>query len=146
MKIRIEQIKDGEEEVILRYREKTREIEELLSYLNKRSHSILCKKDGEDVLVRPRDVIYLESVDGTTYAYTEGEVYQAGLSLAGAEAEFAGAGFFRCSKSMVINVYHIEKLKSEAGNRIDAVMTGGEHVIISRRYAKALRRLLRGNE
>lgn len=146
MKIRIEQIKDGEEEVILRYREKTREIEELLSYLNKRSHSILCKKDGEDILVRPRDVIYLESVDGTTYAYTEGEVYQAGLSLAGAEAEFAGAGFFRCSKSMVINVYHIEKLKSEAGNRIDAVMTGGEHVIISRRYAKALRRLLRGNE
>lgn len=146
MKIRIEQIKDGEEEVILRYREKTREIEELLSYLNKRSHSILCKKDGEDILVRPRDVIYLESVDGTTYAYTEGEVYQAGLSLAGAEAEFSGAGFFRCSKSMVINVYHIEKLKSEAGNRIDAVMTGGEHVIISRRYAKALRRLLRGNE
>ena len=146
MKIRIEQIKDGEEEVILRYREKTREIEEILSYLNKRSRTILCKKDGEDVLVNPRDVIYLESVDGTTYAYTENEVYQAGLSLAGAEAEFSGAGFFRCSKSMVINVYHIERLKSEAGNRIDAVMTGGEHVIISRRYAKALRRLLRGNE
>lgn len=142
----MEQIKDGEEEVILRYREKTREIEEILSYLNKRSRTILCKKDGEDVLVNPRDVIYLESVDGTTYAYTENEVYQAGLSLAGAEAEFSGAGFFRCSKSMVINVYHIERLKSEAGNRIDAVMTGGEHVIISRRYAKVLRRLLRGNE
>ena len=30
----MEQIKDGEEEVILRYREKTREIEEILSYLN----------------------------------------------------------------------------------------------------------------
>ena len=146
MKIRMEQIKDGEEEVILRYREKTREIEEILSYLNKRSKAILCKKDGEDVLVSPRDVIYLESVDGTTYVYTEGDVYQAGLSLAGAEAEFSGAGFFRCSKSMVINVYHVERLKSEAGNRIDAMMTGGEHVIISRRYAKALRRLLRGNE
>ena len=146
MKIRIEQIKDGEEELILRYREKTREIDEILSYLNKRSKAILCKKDGEDVLVSPNDVIYLESVDGTTYAYTENEVFQAGLSLAGAEAEFSGAGFFRCSKSMVINVYHVERLKSEAGNRIDAMMTGGEHVIISRRYAKALRKLLRGNE
>ena len=146
MKIRIEQITEGEEEVILRYREKTREIEEILSYLNKRSKAILCKKDGEDVLVSPHDVIYLESVDGTTYAYTETDVYQAGLSLAGAEAEFSGAGFFRCSKSMVINVYHVERLKSEAGNRIDAMMTGGEHVIISRRYAKALRKLLRGNE
>ena len=146
MKIRIEQITEGEEEVILRFRDKTREIEELLAYLNKRSHTIPCRKDGEDVLIRPHDVIYLESVDGTTYAYTEGDVLQTGLSLAGAEAEFSGAGFFRCSKSMVINVYHVEKLKSEAGNRIDAVMTGGEHVIISRRYAKALRRLLKGNE
>lgn len=146
MIIRVEQIKNGEDEVILRYREKTREIEELLSYLNKRSRTILCKKDGEDVLVRPRDVIYLESVDGTTYVYTECDVLQAGLSLAGAEAEFSGSGFFRCSKSMVINVYHVERLKSEAGNRIDAQMTGGERVIISRRYAKALRKLLRGNE
>ena len=85
MKIRIERIAEGEEEVVLRYREKTREIEELLAYLNKRSRALLCKKDGEDVLVRPGDVIYLESVDGTTYAYTEADVLQAGISLAGAE-------------------------------------------------------------
>ena len=112
----------------------------------RRKRRLPCRKDGEDVLVRPRNVIYLESVDGTTYAYTEEDVLQTGLSLAGAEAEFSGEGFFRCSKSMVINVYHVERLKSEAGNRIDAVMTGGEHVIISRRYAKALRKLLKGNE
>ena len=146
MKIRIEQISEGETEVILRIREKTREVEELLSYLNKRSRTLLCRKAAEDVLVKPGDVIYLESVDGTTYAYTENEVLQAGISLAGAEAEYADDGFFRCSKSMVINVYHVERLKSEAGNRIDAQMTGGEHVIISRRYAKKLRRLLAGKE
>ena len=144
MKIRIEQISEGEAEVVLRYREKTREMEELLAYLNRRSRTLPCRKDGEDVLVKPGEVIYLESVDGTTYAYTEGEVLQAGISLAGAEAEFAEDGFFRCSKSMVINIYHIERLKSEAGNRIDAMMTGGEHVIISRRYAKTLRRILIG--
>jgi len=146
MKIRIEQIKDGETEVVLRYHEKTREVEELLAYLNKRSRTLPCRKDGEDVLVRPGDVIYLESVDGTTYAYTEGEVLQTQLSLAGAEAEYANDGFFRCSKSMVINIYHIERLRSESGRRIDAQMTGGEHVIISRRYAKVLRRILAGKE
>jgi DNA-binding LytR/AlgR family response regulator len=146
MKIRIEQISEGETEVVLRFREKTREVEELLAYLNKRSRALLCKKDGEDVLVKPGDVIYLESVDGTTYAYTAEDVLQTGISLAGAEAEYAGDGFFRCSKSMVINVYHIERLKSEPGNRIDARMTGGEHVIISRRYAKGLRRILAGKE
>ena len=96
--------------------------------------------------MKPSDVIYLESVDGTTYAYTAEDVLQTNVSLAGTEAEYAGDGFLRCSKSMVINVYHIERLRSEAGNRIDAQMTGGEHVIISRRYAKALRRILAGKE
>ena len=45
---------------------------------------------------------------------------------------------------MIINIYRIEKLKSESGNRIDAMMDNGEHVIISRRYAKELRSILRG--
>ena len=146
MKIRIEHISEGEEEIVLKYKEKTREIEELLSYLNHKSHALLCKKEGEEVLVKPHEVIYLESVDGVTYVYTAAEVFSTAVSLAGAEAEYAGEGFFRCSKSMVINIYHIEKLRSEPGNRIDAQMQGGEHVIISRRYAKMLRKILRGNE
>lgn len=53
-------------------------------------------------------------------------------------------GFFRCSKSMVINIYRINKLKSMSGNRIDVTMDNGEHVIISRRYAKELRSTLKG--
>ena len=61
-----------------------------------------------------------------------------------AEERFARDGFFRCSKSMVINVCHVDRLKSESGNRIDAQMGNGEHVMISRRYAKALRRILKG--
>ena len=92
MKIRIEQISEGETEVVLRFREKTREVEELLAYLNKRSRALLCRKDGEDVLVKPSDVIYLESVDGTTYAYTAEDVLQTNVSLAGTEAEYAGDG------------------------------------------------------
>lgn len=146
MKIRIEHITDGEEEIILKYKEKTREMEELLRYLNHKSHALLCKKEGEEILVKPRNVIYLESVDGVTYVYTAADVLSTAISLAGAEAEYASDGFFRCSKSMVINIYHIEKLRSEPGNRIDAQMLGGEHVIISRRYAKLLRRILKGNE
>ena len=49
MKIRIEHISEGEDEIVLKYREKTREIEELLSYLNHKSHALLCKKEGEEV-------------------------------------------------------------------------------------------------
>lgn len=144
MKIRLEQILEGEEEVILRYRERTKEVEDLIQYLSGRDQGLICRKDGMDVVVKPDAVIYLESVDGGTFVYTEKEVLTTGLSLAVAEERFARDGFFRCSKSMVINVCHVDRLKSESGNRIDAQMGNGEHVMISRRYAKALRRILKG--
>ena len=146
MKIRIERISRGEEEIILRYREETPEMEALLRYLNKTSRTLLGKKNGQEVIVTPGDVIYLESVDGETFLYTKEEVMGTGISLAAAEAEFVQEGFFRCSKSMVLNIYHIDRLKSESGNRIDAQMDNGEHVMISRRYAKALRRVLKGDK
>ena len=45
-----------------------------------------------------------------------------------------------------MNIYQIDRLKSKAENRIDAQMKNGEHVIISRRYAKELRRILKGGQ
>jgi len=88
--------------------------------------------------------LYLESVDGSVYAYTKDIAAKTNLTLAAAEGLYADDGFFRCSKSMVLNIYHIEYLKSISGNRVDVTMDNGEHVIISRRYVKALRSVMKG--
>lgn len=45
---------------------------------------------------------------------------------------------------MILNLYKISFLKSEPGNRIRATMENGEQVMISRRYAKELRQILKG--
>ena len=52
--------------------------------------------------------------------------------------------YFRCSKSMIINVNKVEMLKSMPSNRIDATLVSGEHIIISRTYASDFRKLLKG--
>ena len=52
-------------------------------------------------------------------------------------------GFFRCSKAFIVNLDKIVSLRSEMGNRIDAKLENGEHLIISRRYAKELRAILK---
>ncbi|MEE1029091.1 MAG: LytTR family DNA-binding domain-containing protein, partial [Agathobacter sp.] len=54
------------------------------------------------------------------------------------------ARYFRCSKSMIVNVSKVSKLKSLPSNRIDVTLTNGEHIIISRTYASDFRRLLKG--
>lgn len=144
MKIKIQQVPEGQEEIILRYYKMTEEIQEILHFLKQKDNTLLVKKDGQQIVIQPGQVIYLESVEGVTYVYTRKDIYASNISLATAGELFSSQGFFRCSKSMVLNIYHIERLKSEPGNRIDAQMKNGEHVIISRRYAKELRRILKG--
>lgn len=146
MKITLEQITEGKEEVVIKYSQMTGQIEDIVRYIERQGGNLVGMKDGQQFVIRPHSVVYLESVDGITYLYTENEVYKTGLTLMGAEAAYVEEGYFRCSKSMVINLYRIEKLKSMSGNRIDATMDNGEHVVISRRYAKELRNILKGEE
>lgn len=144
MKLILELRESGEDEVIIRCRERSAEIERLIGYIEGRSRAIAAFKDSRRFMISPEEVIYLESVDGTTYLYTQDEVLRTPLTLAQAEAEYTHEGYFRCSKSMIINIYRIEFLRSEPGNRIDACMDNGEHVVISRHYSKELRAILKG--
>lgn len=144
MRVRLQKVQREREEVIIRYREMTPEIENIVRYVEGREEKISAVKDGQQYMIKPREVIYLESVDGGTYVYTREEVYRTGLTLDQAETYYGREGFFRCSKAMVINIYRITRLKSKPENRIDATMDNGEHVLISRRYAKELRNILKG--
>ena len=144
MKLTLEQITEGIEEIIIRYRERTESLDNLIRSIEQRGEKILAVNESGKILLTPSDVLYLESVDNTVFVYTDNEVGKTSLTLAVAEEAFASEGFFRCSKSMVINIYRISYLKSISGNRADVTMDNGEHVIISRRYVKALRCILKG--
>lgn len=142
MKIKIEHIEEGENEIILRCYEINDEVLEVMSILNMRKRKILGHKDGEVHLLEPSQIYYCESVDNTVFAYTKDNVYQIMNNLSELDTTFHDFGFFRCSKSMVINLNAISSLKSEIGNRIDTTLKNGEHIVISRRYSKLLREVL----
>ena len=82
-------------------------------------------------------------MDERIFAYTEKAEYQVMLTLAEAEEALQEYGFFRCNKSFVLNSDHIISVRSEMGNRINAILDNQEHVIISRRYAKDFREMLK---
>lgn len=153
MKITLQHISDGQDEIIIRYRELTPDIQSLEQILRDASKGkeqelekgrILGTDDGKKYIVERKDIIYFESVEGITYAYLEDQILRVGITLAMIEQKYEDEGFFRCSKSMVLNIYRIHSLKSEPGNRIDATMDNGEHIAISRRFAKELRARLKG--
>ena len=92
------------------------------------------------------DIFYIESVDDKIFAYTCDDVIRLEGTLAGIIQKLGDERFFRCSKSMIINIDKVDSLHSLSSNRIDATMEGGEHIMISRTYASEFRRILRGYE
>lgn len=144
MKLTMSRISQGEDEIVIKYRRMNGQIEAIAQMVQGFGQRLSAFADGQTLFLVPEDILYLESVDGITYAYLTDQILRVRISLGEAAAGFEGRGFFRCSKSMVLNLYKISHLKSEPGSRIRATMENGEQVMISRRYAKSLRQRLKG--
>lgn len=144
MKFTIQQISDGENELILRYIQRDDEVEQVLAFMKSPRPKLIGDKDGQKVVINQTDILYIESVDGKCFVYTPEEVFGIDLTLTQLEQILKSINFFRCSKSMIINIDKVHKLKSLASNRIDATMYNGEHIIISRTYASSFRKRLKG--
>ena len=144
MKIDIQQIPEGEEFVTIRYKDLTSSMKKIIGILEGTEDKLWGKSDEGSVSISVPDLLYLESVDDKVFAYTGNKVLRIDGSLNSFMSDFDDGSLFRCSKSMVINVNRVKTLKSLSSNRIDAEVEGGEHIIISRRYASEFRRLLKG--
>lgn len=146
MKYSANQITQGEDELILNYQEINSEVDAILSFMGKRGRKIQGKVDQSTIMLSPDEILYVEKVDEKTFAYTDQQIVQLDLSLTNLELFLNDIKFFRCSKSMIVNIEKVERLKSLPSNRIDAIMYGGEHIIISRTYASEFRKRLRGEQ
>lgn len=146
MKYTIQKIPHGEEELILRYQNETPEITRILRFLDGEQTTLVGLKDKQQVLIRPQQILYIESVDGRTFAYTEEDILQLEYTLSQTEYMLSSVNFFRCSKSTILNIDKIKMLKSLPSNRIDAMMCSGEHILISRTYASDFRKRLKGGQ
>ena len=70
------------------------------------------------------------------------KVLTAELRLYEIEKKLSEKDFFRCSKSVVVNIAKIVKLKPEISRNIIATLENGESVVISRRYVPELKRMI----
>lgn len=144
MKYTVNQITQGEDELILNYKEVNEEVERILAFMSRENRRLLGWKENEQVVIAPGELLYVESVEGKTFAYTEREVYRMNYTLQQLEVLLQKEYFFRCSKSMIMNINKVVGLRSLSSNRIDATMENGEHIMISRTYASDFRKRLRG--
>lgn len=142
MRVHTEQITEGEDEIIVRYKQMNANIKNIIEYVSYQNPQILGNIDNEQHVLILNDIYYFESVDNIVFAYTNESTYQTKYTLAELETSLIPQHFFRCNKAMIVNIDRISTLQSIIGNRIDVTLDNEEHIIISRHYAKEFRETL----
>ena len=123
-------------------REITAEVNRLKAHIENYAVRIKGEYEKEAVYVDLKDILYFESVDSKTFIYTKERVLTAELRLYEIEKRLSEKNFFRCSKSVVVNIGKIVRLKPEISRNIIATLDNGEAVVISRRYVSELKKII----
>ena len=138
MKLIRKQIDPTEEEaVILEYIKWTGEWENLSDYIEGKKRQIIgYGMEKEMYSIQLEDILYFEAVGDLVFAYTGDQVYEIKMRLYQVEDIVQQSGILRASKSFLVNVRKIEKVRSVLNGRFMAVMENGEEVLITRHYAR----------
>ena len=120
----------------------TPEIEKLLAMLRILGRKLTAAKDGEIYLLDVGEIIFLEAVDRKTFVYTKEEIYESDFKLYELEQQLAECGFFRASKSCLVQLKYIKSLKADINRKIRVTLENGEQLMVSRQYADTLKKRL----
>ena len=134
-------------EVTIAYREMTSSVQRVSEYVQNVERTILCKKENEEHSILINDIFYFESVDKKVFVYCEKEVYRSNYKLYEVEEMLSRAGFVRVSKSVLLNVEKLTGIKTLVNSKLEAKLSNGESVCVTRKYLKDIKNeLLRRNK
>ncbi len=123
-----------ENRIDLYYKEIDDETENIIKYLDFYNKTLTGKNEDETTRIRPCDIYYCEVVERKCFFYLRDSVWQVDISLQTLLNQFGSAGFVRISKSMVVNIFKIDRLKTDINMRIKIILDNGETVILNRTY------------
>lgn len=126
-----------DEAIILQYTNWTKNLEDISDYiLGKEKQITGYGENKERYQIKVSDILYFEAVGELVFAYTEKQVYEIKMRLYQVEENTRGNKMVRGSKSIVVNLRHIESVRPALNGRLYATMANGEEILISRQYAK----------
>jgi DNA-binding LytR/AlgR family response regulator len=143
MKVTIEKIPPGSEpEIIVRSNELDDSLMQFIYSINSPPKKLIGIADLRMHILEPKDVYYFESVDNKVFIYSKDKLYESKLKLYEIEEEYDNSGFFRASKSIILNIAKIESVKAVFYGRFEALLQNGEKVLISRQYVPVFKKRL----
>ncbi len=142
MKIRIELLSEGDEELVIRCHEITDRIlalERELSDMTESEGSLLVSRAGTDYYIPISHILFFESSNRKTYAHTAEGIYVTDYKLFELEERLPST-FVRISKSAIANILQIASLKRELVGNGELTFKGSDRkAYFSRGYYHVMR-------
>ena len=129
-------------EVTIAYSEITASVKRVSDFVRSIDQTIQCKKDDEDYYISVSDIYYVESVDKKAFVYCKMDVFQSSFKLYELEIMLKDADFVRVSKSTILNVEKLKGVKTLVNSRLEAILSNGESICVTRKYLKDIRETL----
>ena len=143
MKIKIETDESlREPEIIVRCAVVDDRIVSIVADLRMHDRKMTGDVDGETRVVSVGEIIYVESVEGRSFAYTGDAVLEMPLRLCELEERLVDVGFVKVARNCLVNLCRIAGLRPYVGGRLLARLDNDEEIVISRKYAGEIRRQL----
>jgi len=128
--------------VSITYPVKNKTVERIVSLLKSVDAQIECYRDDVVKPVNVSDIFYIESVDGKTVVCCEKEKYTVKSRLYQIYEKLRDNGFIQISKYCVININKLERFRPLDNYRLEAVLTNGVYLCITRKYISGIKQIL----
>jgi DNA-binding LytR/AlgR family response regulator len=128
--------------VSITYPVKNKTVERIVSFLKSVDVQIECFSDDIVKPVNVSDIFYIESVDGKTVVCCEKEKYIVKSRLYQIYEKLRDNGFIQISKYCVLNINKLEKFRPLDNYRLEAVLTNGVYLCITRKYISGIKQIL----
>ncbi|MBO5165322.1 MAG: LytTR family transcriptional regulator DNA-binding domain-containing protein [Lachnospiraceae bacterium] len=143
MKIAInidEKVQDTE--ILISCNRLTPEIEKILATLRILNQQMMVTKQEETYILDVSKIIYIEAMERKTFVYTKDEYYESKLKLYEMEERLMQCGFFRVSKSCLVQLHNIKSIKNDIDRKLRLTLESGEQIMVSRQYAEEIKKRL----
>ena len=128
--------KNVNEHIDIHYTKMRPVIQKVMNIVREEKPELIGSIDGEKFFLQAESIYYIDVADKRVFAYTKDNVYQLQRTLTQLEDLLTEYGFVRISKSNIVNIFKIEKIKPEVNMRVGVIFDNNEKLYINRSYKK----------
>ena len=129
-------------EVILKYPVRNKTVERLVSFVNSFNTKIEGYKDDNIKQINVPDIYFIESSDKIAIVFCKEESYKTKYRLYQINEKLKRFGFVQISKYCLLNINKLDKIKPLTNRRMEAILTNGKRLFITRKYLYDIKREL----